>query len=160
MATGGGDTHRIYPAIPFPHSHTGQNGLNPFCPVFLLPSGGMYRFFSVIKGTSMSHPEGVRYEYHRSAQYTMLLPFGRDTVYCLYGVIDIQPLRGCKKKQSCFKLEPIVFCFPTPCLCLSSDFRKTHFFPPTPCLCLRLRYLLSHYSPLSKFLLTCRVIND
>ena len=160
MATGGGDTHRIYPAIPFPHSHTGQNGLNPFCPVFLLPSGGMYSSFLVIKGTSMSHPEGVRYEYHRTAQYTMLLPFGRDTVYCLYGVIDIQPLRGCKKKQSCFKLETIVFCFPTPCLCLSSDFRKTHFFPPTPCLYLRLRYLLSRYSPLSKFLLTRRVIND
>ena len=27
----------------------------------------------------------------------MLLPFGRDTVYCLYGVIEIQPLQGCKK---------------------------------------------------------------
>ncbi len=34
---------------------------------------------------------------HRTAQYTMLRPFGRDTVHCLYGVIEIQPLRGCKK---------------------------------------------------------------
>ena len=33
---------------------------------------------------------------HRTAQYTMLRPFGRDTVHCLYGVIKIQPLRGCK----------------------------------------------------------------
>ena len=116
MATGGGDTHRIYPAIPFPHSHTGQNGLNPFCPVFLLPSGGMYSSFLVIKGTSMSHPEGVRYEYHRTAQYTMLLPFGRDTVYCLYGVIDIQPLQCCKKNNlvlnqslSFFVSRPLAF---------------------------------------------------
>ena len=31
---------------------------------------------------------------HRTAQYTMLLPFGRDTVHCLYGVTTIQPLRG------------------------------------------------------------------
>ena len=132
MATGGGDTHRIYPASPFPHSHTGQNGLNPFCPVFLIPLGGMYSSFLVIKGTSMSHPEGVRYEYHRTAQYTMLLPFGRDTVYCLYGVIDIQPLRCCKKKQSCFKLEPIVLCFPDPFPLSVKRFQENTFFPSDP----------------------------
>ena len=34
---------------------------------------------------------------HRTAQYPVLLPYGRDTVHCLYGVIEIQPLRGCKK---------------------------------------------------------------
>ena len=51
----------------------------------------MYSSFLVIKG----------HEYHRTAQYTMLLPFGRDTVYCLYGVIDIQPLR-CYKKTILF----------------------------------------------------------
>ena len=61
---------------------------------------------------SMSRPFGtlgVSLFCHRTAQYTMLipfgrdtvetvlLPFGRDTVHCLYGVIKIQPLRGCRK---------------------------------------------------------------
>ena len=38
----------------------------------------------------MSRPFGTQASYtdnHRTAQYTMLLPFGRDTVNCLYGVM-------------------------------------------------------------------------
>ena len=30
----------------------------------------------------------VHWTSHRTAQYTMLLPFGRDTVHCLYGVMN------------------------------------------------------------------------
>lgn len=39
----------------------------------------------------MSRPFGTQslmYGYHGTAQYTMLLPFGRDTVHCLYRVIN------------------------------------------------------------------------
>ena len=49
---------------------------------------------------SMSRPFGtleVSLFCLRTAQYPVLFPFGRDTVHCLYGVIEIQPLRGCKK---------------------------------------------------------------
>ena len=42
----------------------------------------------------LSETLGMSIFCHRTAQYTLLLPFGRDTVHCLYRVSHISPLRG------------------------------------------------------------------